>query len=128
MTQWTLDLMRHAPDMPDGTMQALVTHAILVAQAAGVAQLSLAAAPLPSLRENGEDAGLARFKQGFAPRWQSLYLVAPGAVSLAITLAEIARAIHAPPPLRRGPALRAVQDDHAEYGIAPGTRAWHTGA
>jgi phosphatidylglycerol lysyltransferase len=114
--------------MPDGTMQALVTHAILVAQAAGITQLSLAAAPLPSRRGGGEDAGLARFKQGFAPRWQPLYLAAPGPLSLLITGAEIMRAIHAPPPLRTGPAWRAVQDDHAEYGIAPGMRAWHTGA
>ncbi len=129
--EWTLDLMRQLPDAPDGTMHALVTHAIAMAKAAGLARLSLAAAGAPGALPRpfrrmiaADDAGLQRFKQMFAPRWQPLYLTAPGRAALTIAGAEIARAISRPAPLR----THSAQDHHAEYGIASAPPAWHTGA
>lgn len=129
--EWTLDLMRHAEAAPDGTMQALIAHAIAAAAAQGVPQLSLAASlaprPLPRLLRRlagADDAGLARFKDMFGPRWQPLYLCAPSWPALALAGAEIARAIQRPPPL----APRKPQDHHAEYAFASALRAWHTGA
>jgi phosphatidylglycerol lysyltransferase len=131
MREWTLDLMRHAADAPDGTMQALIAYAIADAAAQGICHMSLAASlaprPLPRLLNRlagRDDAGLAQFKDLFAPRWQPLYLCAPSWPALALAGAEIARAVHRPPPLRR----QSAQDHHAEYAFASGGRAWHTGA
>lgn len=130
--EWVLDLMRSGPACPDGTMQAIVTHAVLLARAAGVAQVSLAAAGAPvgmparlARRLQADEAGLMRFKQMFAPRWQQLYLAAPSRFALAVTGVEIARAIHFPVVL---PDHRRVHNDLAQNEIAQGTRAWHTGA
>ncbi len=130
--EWALDLMRSAPDCPDGTMHVIVTHAILRAHAAGTGRFSLAAAGLPSClpprlarRVCADDAGLQRFKQMFAPTWQPLYLTAPSGWALGITAAEIARAIHAPPPLR---PLQPPHHHLAPNEIARGTQAWHMGA
>jgi phosphatidylglycerol lysyltransferase len=131
MREWTLDLMRHAADAPGGTMQALIAHAIADATAQGIRHVSLAASlaprPLPGLlnRLTGQDdAGLARFKDMFGPRWQPLYLCAPSWPALALAGAEIARAVHRPPLLGH----QSAQDHHAEYAFACGRRAWHTGA
>jgi phosphatidylglycerol lysyltransferase len=43
--EWALDLMRHGPRLPNGTMQSLVQTAIDDAALAGVPRLSLAAVP-----------------------------------------------------------------------------------
>ena len=88
--EWTLDLMRHGPSIPDGTMQMLVVQAIRSAAAMRCRRLSLAAVPhrggqdapiLSVLRriisEKSGAAGLRRFKTSFAPRWQPLYAAAP---------------------------------------------------
>jgi phosphatidylglycerol lysyltransferase len=106
---WTLDLMRHGPDMPSGTMQALVVAGLAAARAEGVRQVSLAACPRPPQFTGlpgrimacllPDMAGLVQFKQGFAPRWQPLYATAPGPLSLLLGLAEVTWAIHRPPPL-----------------------------
>lgn len=129
--EWTLDLMRQTPDAPDGTMRALIRHAIDAAAAAGIPRLSLAASlaprPLPrALRRfaGHDDTGLARFKQAFAPRWQTLYLCAPHWPAVAIAGAEIARAVRNPAPLHP----QSAQDHHAEYAFATRPPAWHTGA
>lgn len=121
--EWTLDLMQHAPDAPDGTMHALIAHAITDARARNIPRLSLAAAGAPRalprlLRERADKsaAGLLRFKHSFAPQWQPLYLCAPSRTALLIAAAEITRAIHWPAPL--------LQDHHAQYGFAPTARPW----
>ena len=118
--EWTLDLMRHTDDCPDGTMQALVAAAIDAARAAGADRLSLAAAPAPrrlaahlpgrvparlrrrlAARLSAREAacGLRRFKDGFAPRWQPLYLAAPSRPALLVAAADLALHIRAPAPL-----------------------------
>jgi phosphatidylglycerol lysyltransferase len=122
--EWTLDLMRHAPDAPDGTMHALILQAVADARTAMIPCLSLAAAGAPRalpkvLRKRADTAaaGLLRFKQSFAPHWQPLYLCAPTRFALCVATVEIIRAINWPAPIH-------PQDHHAQYGFAPTRRAW----
>lgn len=105
--EWTLDLMRHGPDMPDGGMHALVHSAINDAKAQGVEQVSLAAVPemafhartpkaaahlLRALRmDTGQ--GLRQFKDSFAPDWQPRYLCAPHWAGMVVAAASIWRAV-----------------------------------
>jgi phosphatidylglycerol lysyltransferase len=131
-SEWTLDLVRHAPQCPDGTMQAVVTHAILLARAAGITRVSLASAgaapalPVWLVRWVGADeTGLHRFKQMFSPRWQPLYIAAPSRMALAIAGAEIARAVRRPAPVSR---LRPAHDNLAANEFANGREAWQMGA
>lgn len=130
--EWTLDLMRSAPECPDGTMQAILSHAILLARRAGLRRLSLAAAGAPPAlpgwlgrRLRIDDTGLHRFKQMFAPDWQPLYLAAPSRAALTVAGVEIARAIAAPCPL---PTPGRPHYHLAENEFAQGAKAWHTGA
>jgi len=126
---WALDLMRHGPGVPDGTMHALVAAAIADATSAGVPRLSLAAVPEAAfgpvrwqdrlLRRLGCDGhGLLRFKQAFAPHWAPLYLAAPGPIPLCLAVFEIARAITQPARLRKD------EQDHAEYEFASAGGPW----
>lgn len=122
-----LDLMRHLPQTPSGTMHALVHAAILEATARDNTRFSLAAAPdfnaLPACvpkrlkhwvdsRANG--AGLRQFKSAFAPQWSARYAAAPGRLSLALALADIATEVHSPAPL---PDKRPHKQDE-EYELA----------
>lgn len=102
-----LDLMRLAPDAPDGTMHRLVCAAIEAAGRAGVARFSLAAVPAPAsaddpaplrwlrarLRTAAGGPGLQQFKAAFGPRWQTLYIAAPGRMALALGALDILREI-----------------------------------
>ena len=112
--EWTLDLMRPAPNAPDGTMQALIYAAIRDAQAYGIARLSLAALPPEAEASRGiaamvwrraatrkGAAGLRQFKSGFAPNWETLYIAAKGRTTLSLASADIAATIRRPPPLPR---------------------------
>ena len=108
--EWSLDLMRHGADLPDGTMYALVHAAIIAAKAARVPRLSLAAVPallnhLPACperlrvwadRQSGA-AGLRQFKSAFAPGYEPRYLAAPGRLALGFAALAILRQITAPP-------------------------------
>lgn len=110
--EWCLDLMRHAPAAPDGTMHSLVHAAIRSAARDDIPRFSLAAVPAcpdPSsalmrrlslivLRKMG-GAGLRQFKSNFRPRWQPLYAAAPNRALLVLALADIARAVQRPLPL-----------------------------
>ena len=109
--EWALDLMRIAPDAPDGTMHMMVNDAILMAREEEIPQVSLAAAPvLPKddtsiqgrLRgkyfEKAGGKGLRQFKDCFAPTWKPLYMAAPGPAHLAIAAVDLIRSIkHAKP-------------------------------
>lgn len=124
-TEWTLDLMRHGRNLPDGTMHLLVLQAIQAAKAEGVARLSLASVsdlPLPKRIMTAQN-GLARFKSSFAPNWQPLYMLAPNRAALLVAGVEIARAVHWPQHLTE--QLRDLEDDHADYGFATAAPAWH---
>ena len=125
--EWTLDLMRHRSDVPDGAMHSLIVWAIADAAAKNLPRLSLSAVSLASLAKSpagrlaavqhrlfgGHDQGLVQFKSAFAPNWQTLYLAAPNRLGLVLSGAEIAREVLRPrllPP--------AIHQDHAEYEFA----------
>ena len=104
--EWVLDLLRPAPDAPDGTAQALIVAALAEAKAAGAACLSLAALPPAAVDAQGlarqvwaraearaGAAGLRQFKMGFAPRLSPRYIAAPNRAALTLAAADIARAV-----------------------------------
>lgn len=140
---WLLDLMRHLPQIPDGTMQALIHRAILDAKAHQIAQVSLAAAPEPAFADARGPArmlarcgmtagkGLHQFKCAFAPDWQSRYLCVPNASLLPLAALEIARAIHRPAALPGETAdnsqMHLIEQHPAEYAFASVKGAWQDG-
>lgn len=105
--EWTLDLMRHEKDCPDGTMHALVTHAIHMAADEQIPRLSLASVPwIPhknagSLRrkmwktfsDKSGGAGLTQFKASFAPNWETLYMAAPNRIGIVLGAFDVSRAV-----------------------------------
>ncbi|MEL6959668.1 MAG: phosphatidylglycerol lysyltransferase domain-containing protein [Pseudomonadota bacterium] len=121
--RWTLDLMRHFNDIPDGTMKALVVHAINVARENGVSHLSLDAVPdfpedLPAHDYlNREGDGLRRFKSAFDPSWQSLYITAPNVLALAVLGPLLAWRIHHPPALAANAAH--LNDEDFSFALPP---------
>lgn len=100
-SEWSLDLMRQTADAPDGTMHALLAHAIEDAAELGLPRLSLAAVPfehrnkfLHHCVQNASGAnGLRQFKASFAPNWQTLYMAAPNPIQFCIVAFDIAREI-----------------------------------
>ncbi len=154
---WVLDLMRHLPDIPDGTMHLLVHTAMVAAKAAHVPELSLAAVPetafadrrgwlatmLARTSASPGSAGLLRFKSSFAPRWERRYLCLPSHVALPLVTLDLARAIRRPPPLpdpaATSAALHAPPSDtfpsearpttasDTEYAFASAGCAWQDG-
>ena len=111
-SDWSLDLMRHTDDAPDGTMQALIALAIAAAAGHRVSDLSLAAVPASrpgrlcrAIDRATGAAGLRQFKALTAPDWQPLYLAAPGPVALVVAALSIAWAIARPGPLAPPPLL-----------------------
>lgn len=112
-TNWVLDLVRFRPGAPDGTIYAMITHALEMARWLEVPEVSLAAVPDPSFGMTGPvsqllqrltrgSVGLAQFKSAFAPRWRTLYVAAPSRLALLIGGLELARAILRPAALPRG--------------------------
>jgi len=100
--EWTLDLMRHVPNPPDGTMHLLVMQAIDSAAAHNCPRLSLAAVPCAqandtkivgwlrrSLLDKSQTDGLRRFKASFDPEWATLYAAAPSWAGIALGLAAV---------------------------------------
>lgn len=102
----SLDVTRHMPDAPHGTMHALIHHVIATAAAHDISDISLAAVPHPNTPHWIENsAGLSRFKSSFAPTWRPLYFAAPNALAMTLCAADLRQTIVRPPPLRR-----SVQD------------------
>lgn len=105
-SDWSLDLMRHRTEIPDGTMHALMTAAFDLARSEGVPCVSLASVPdLPGVLGrlgNSRGAGLRQFKQSFGPRWAPRYITAPGPIALLRAGLAIGWAIHRPGPLTTG--------------------------
>lgn len=121
--RWTLDLMRHLPNIPSGTMHALVHAGIEAARQDNANQLSLAAIPAPAdhlpraahLRTKA--AGLIRFKSAFAPVWELRYICARSWPALLLTMATLAFAIHRPAPLPA--SSNSIHSDHEDFSFAP---------
>ncbi len=109
----SVDLMRHLPDAPKGTMDYLFVQVMLHFQAEGFLRFGLGMAPLSGMMEHrlatnwhrlgnllfshGEHfynfQGLRAFKEKFDPTWQPRYLAAPGGVAPLLVLADTAALI-----------------------------------
>ncbi len=113
----SVDLMRHLPDAPKGTMDFLFVELFLWGRAQGDLRFSLGMAPLSGLAQHrlagrwnrvaglvarhGERfygfSGLRRFKAKFAPQWRPRYLAAPGGMHLPAALLDATRLISLEP-------------------------------
>ena len=99
--EWSLDLMRQTETAPDGTMHALLAHAISDAAKLDLPRLSLAAIPFEHsnrflhkwMQSASASAGLKQFKSAFSPQWQTLYMAAPNRLQFALAGFDIAREI-----------------------------------
>ncbi len=109
----SIDLMRHIPVAPPGTMDFLFAKVILHYQSLGYARFGLGMAPLAGMETHrlaprwhrlgrllfarGENfynfRGLRAFKEKFDPEWESRYLVAPGGLMPLVILIDIAMLI-----------------------------------
>ena len=113
----SVDLMRHLPDAPKGTMDFLFIELFLWGAVNGYTRFSLGMAPLTGLAEHrlagrwnrfanlvarhGERfygfGGLRRFKSKFSPDWRPRYLAAPGGMHLPAALLDVTRLISLDP-------------------------------
>ena len=103
----SVDLMRHLPDAPNGTMDFLFAKLLLHFQQQGYQRFGLGMAqhPLASrwhrvgrlLFAHGEHfynfQGLRAFKEKFDPQWEARYLAAPGGLTPLFVLADVASLI-----------------------------------
>ncbi|MCA9236520.1 MAG: bifunctional lysylphosphatidylglycerol flippase/synthetase MprF [Planctomycetales bacterium] len=109
-TELSIDLMRHASDMPNGTMDYLFGQLMQWGRDQGYQQFSLGMAPLSGLDRHplapiwnragnalfthGEHfynfEGLRSYKEKFAPIWEPMYLLYPGGMSLPQVLLDLA--------------------------------------
>ncbi len=112
-TQLSIDLMRHGPDAPVGTMDLLFVELILHAQEQGYRYFNLGMAPLGGVGETryaraGEKVarlafehgnrfynykGLRSFKDKFHPLWRSAYFAYPTLAPLPLLLMDSAALI-----------------------------------
>ena len=111
----SVDLMRHHPDAPYGTMEMMMVRLIEWARSQGYERFNLGMAPLsgmPSGRlapvwaqlghalfANGERlygfAGLRAFKAKFGPDWVSRYIATPPGAAMPRALIDLARLVSA---------------------------------
>jgi phosphatidylglycerol lysyltransferase len=109
----SLDVMRHRADVPNLTMEFLITSLLLEMKQRGLLWFSLGMAPLSGLEhrrlaplwhqigaivfEHGNQfynfRGLRQFKQKFEPVWEPRYLASPGGIDPLIVLADAAALI-----------------------------------
>ena len=105
----SVDLMRHLPDAPNGTMDFLFTELLLWGRQEGYRWFNFGMAPLSGLDmqadaplwhrvgnfvyRHGEHFynfhGLRRYKQKFDPVWTPLYLASPGGIALPAILIDV---------------------------------------
>jgi phosphatidylglycerol lysyltransferase len=109
----SIDLMRHLPDAPNGTMDFLFAKLLLHFQAQGFQRFGLGMAPLSGMAAHplaprwhrlgrllfahGENfynfQGLRAFKEKFSPQWEPRYLASPGGMTPLFVLADVAALI-----------------------------------
>ena len=109
----SVDLMRHLPDAPRGTMDFLFARLMLYFQDQGFKRFCLGMAPLSGMAEHplapawhrvgrllfahGENfynfQGLRSFKEKFDPVWEPRYLTAAGGLGPLIALTDVAALI-----------------------------------
>lgn len=107
----SVDLMRHVPDAPSGTMDFLFAELLAWGRDQGYAWFNFGMTPLAGLDgEAGAEAplwrrvgsfvyrhaehfynfeGLRRYKAKFAPQWTTLYLASPGGLALAPIVVDV---------------------------------------
>ena len=105
----SIDLMRHVPDAPNGTMDFLFSELMVWGRDNGYRWFNLGMAPLSGLGahagaplwhrfgtlvyEHGEHfynfRGLRRYKKKFGPVWSPRYLASPGGLALPATLIDV---------------------------------------
>jgi phosphatidylglycerol lysyltransferase len=105
----SVDLMRHVPGAPNGTMDFLFTQLMLHYKAQGVQRFALGMAPMAGMEthelaprwhrfgrwlfHSGESfynfRGLRSFKDKFHPVWEPRYLAAPQGVATLLSLADV---------------------------------------
>jgi phosphatidylglycerol lysyltransferase len=105
----SIDLMRHAADVPHGIMEYLFFELMLWGKEQGYGRFSLGVVPLAGLERrrlaplwsqagaflfrHGEHfynfQGLLRFKAQFGPLWEPRYLAAPGGFALPRVLGDV---------------------------------------
>jgi phosphatidylglycerol lysyltransferase len=111
--EFSVDLMRHLPSAPNGTMDFLFGELLLWGKAQGWRWFDFGMAPLAGLDKmteapvwrrlgtllyrHGEHfynfEGLRRYKAKFDPVWTPMYLASPGGVALPVILADVAALI-----------------------------------
>jgi phosphatidylglycerol lysyltransferase len=110
--EMTIDLMRHRPDIPPGSMDFLFVALFQWAKAHGYETFNLGLSALSGVGESAQDPsiekalhfiydhidqfynfkGLHEFKEKFHPEWSPRYLVYPGLASLPAVAVAIVRA------------------------------------
>ena len=111
----SVDLMRHLPDAPYGTMDMMFVKLFEWGRAQGYCRFNLGMAPLSGLTggrlaplwaklgralfDNGDAlygfAGLRAFKQKFGPAWTPRYIATPRRTGMARALIDVARLVSA---------------------------------
>lgn len=109
----SVDLMRHRPDVPNGTMDFLFARLMLHLKDAGYRHFGLGMAPMSGMAEHPLASrwqrygrlvyehgqrfynfqGLRSFKEKFSPDWEARYLVAPGSTAGLLAMTDIAALI-----------------------------------
>ncbi len=109
----SVDLMRHLPDTPNGTMDMMFINLFDWGRAHGFERFNMGMAPLSGLPggrlaplwaklgrvlfDNGERlygfAGLRAFKAKFQPDWVPRYIAAPKRIGMAQALIDVARLV-----------------------------------
>jgi phosphatidylglycerol lysyltransferase len=105
----SVDLMRHRPEAPNGTMDLLFSSLFTWGRDHGYRWFNFGMAPLAGLEARAEAAvwprvgafiyqhaehfynfeGLRRYKAKFGPTWTPLYLASPGGLALAPVLLDV---------------------------------------
>jgi phosphatidylglycerol lysyltransferase len=105
----SVDLMRHLPDAPSGTMDFLFSELLVWGRDQGFRWFNFGMAPLAGLESHQEAAlwsrvgafmyrhaehfynfeGLRRYKAKYSPVWTPLYLASPGGIALAPVLVDV---------------------------------------
>jgi phosphatidylglycerol lysyltransferase len=115
--EFSIDLMRHLPDAPQGTMDLLLIGLMEHAKANGYRWFNLGMAPLSGLAQHRLASiwsragtfffrhadrlynfeGLRAFKNKFKPEWRAKYLAYPGGLSLPQVLLDVTTLISSSP-------------------------------